>query len=182
MSETNDLAPPRVKGFPWRTLAVVSLMINLLIVGSAIGFVASGGFARRMAMGMEQQRPGAMLRGLPPEERRVLVRDLVSAWRDTGEQRQAAMSARAAMMDVARAEPYDEQKMREALAAMRGADQAVVGRYHETLLKTLGNLTAAQRVAALRAAGARPGMRGGEGRGGPGGPGRDGPPRDGPRP
>jgi hypothetical protein len=101
------------------------------------------------------------------------MRDLAGMWREGEADRRAAMQARQAVMQLARQEPFDEQKMSAALAAMRGADQAVLARYHEALAKSLGKLNAAERVAALRAAAGRPGMMrmGGQGRLGPDGQG-----------
>jgi uncharacterized membrane protein len=155
------------KKFPWRTLAVVSLAVNMLFVGAGIGFVASGAYLRRPTAVM--MRGGGPMGDLPPERRKVLMHDMFDAWRSGEEERKAANAARENVLTVAAREPYDEKAMREAMAGLRGADQAVLTHYHDTIIKTLAKLDARERVAVLSAA---PGfsMR----RWGPGHPGQGG--------
>jgi uncharacterized membrane protein len=155
------------KKFPWRTFAVVSLAVNMLVVGAGIGFFASGAYLRRpMAVMM---RTGGPMGDLAPERRKILMHDMFDAWRSGEDQRKAANVARENVLAVAAREPYDEKAMRDAMAGLRGADQGVLTHYHDTIIKTLAKLDAKERVAVLRAA---PGfsMR----RWGPGHPGQGG--------
>jgi uncharacterized membrane protein len=138
--------------FPWRTLLVASLSINLLIVGAGVGFVAAGARLRPPVLNQQVQRQ-PFLRALPPEDRTMLVQELEKAWGAGQDRRQAAVAARRALVEAAQKEPYDEAAVRKALAALRDADGAVMAGYHDALATALGKLPANQRAEALRAVG-----------------------------
>lgn len=164
-------------GFPWRTLLVVSMSINLVVVGAGIGFVASGarwrGGPPRFETQQVQRQP--FLRALPEADRERLLADMARAWSEGEAGRREAAEARRTLMSVAQQEPYNETAVRDALAQVRAKDAVVQAKYQDTLAAALGKMPPEQRVQALRAAN-RPGpLRQG---GGPGG-GRDGGPRDG---
>lgn len=181
--------------FPWRTLTVVSLAINVLIVGAAIGFFMShwprGGPPQFMGGGGPRMMQGSGLRALPDAQREELARALTGAWESGGDLRKTAQDARQRASEIVVKDPYDESAVRKALADMRTADNAVLEHYQEVLAASLGKLSSEQRLAALRAAN-RPGAGGprrlfterrfgGDGRGGgdrEGGP----PPEAAPRP
>jgi hypothetical protein len=166
-------------GFPWRTLLVVSMSINLLVVGAGIGFVASGarwrGGPPRFENQQVQRQP--FLRALPEADRERLLADMARAWSEGEAGRREAAEARRNLTNVAQQEPYNEAAVREAMAQTRAKDAAVQAKYQDTLAAALGKMPPEQRVQALRAAG-RPGplRQGGPGRDG----GREGGPRDGP--
>lgn len=148
--------------FPWRTLLVASLSINLLIVGAGIGFVAGGA---RLGAPVDQRQLGRQpfLRALVPEDRTMLMRELENA-RSAGEaDRRAAGEARRALIAAAQKDPYDEAEVRKALSELREADGAVLAGYHDALATALGKLPANGRAQALRAIG-RPGQLGQGGR------------------
>lgn len=169
-------------GFPWRTLLVVSMSINLLVVGAAIGFVASGARWRPPAFEAQQVQRQAFLRALPEADRQKLIADLGRAWSEGEAGRREAAEARRNLMNVAQQEPYNETAVREALAQMRAKDAAVQAKYQDTLAASLGKMPPDQRVQALRAA-SRPGplrQGGGPRDGRNGGPFRDGGPGRGP--
>lgn len=146
---------------PWRTLTIVSLAVNLLIIGAAIGFFASRLHEgpRPFAMRMEGRGPEGFRPRLAEPEREALARTLTGAWESGRPLREAARAAREQLSETARIDPYDQQKVREAMAQMRVADAAVLAHYQDALAAGLGALSAEQRVAALRAAG-RPGAGG----------------------
>jgi uncharacterized membrane protein len=174
--------------FPWRTLTVISLAINLLIVGAAVGFFMSHFPRGGPPFGGPRGAQGMGLRALPDAERSELARALTGAWQSGGDLREAAQQARQNTRDAVGKDPYDEAAVRKALAEMRAADNAVLQHYQEALASSLGKLSSEQRLMALRAA-SRPGAGGPgrlfrEGRRGPGG-GRgdgDGPPPEEPPP
>lgn len=178
---------------PWRAITIVSLAVNLLIVGAAVGFFMSrfprGGPDFRGGPPMQERG----LRSLPENERRDLARALTGAWESAGDLRRAARDAREGARAVVAKEPYDEAAVRKALADMRAADSAVLAHYQDALAASLSTLSAEQRALAFRAAnrgGAIGGMGGGmggrgmgmgrgDGRRGDGPPdGPDGPPRE----
>jgi uncharacterized membrane protein len=172
-------------GFPWRTLLVVSMSINLLVVGAGIGFVASGARWRPPGFEAQQVQRQPFLRALPEADRQKLLADLGRAWSEGEPGRREAAEARRNLMNVAQQEPYNEAAVREAMAQMRTKDAAVQAKYQDTLAAALGKMAPDQRVQALRAA-SRPGplrQGGGPGGGRDGGPFRDGRgPGDGPPP
>jgi uncharacterized membrane protein len=152
-----------MSSFPWRTLTIVSLAINLLIIGAAVGLSVShfshGGpprfFERREA---GEHGPQAM-RMLPQAEREALSRALIGAWESGHDLLSKARAARENVRSVAAADPYDETAVRKALADMRTADSAVLAHYQDALAGSLGKLSSEQRLIALRAA-TRPGAGG----------------------
>jgi uncharacterized membrane protein len=154
--------------FPWRTLLIASLSINLLIVGAGVGFVVSRARTPAEQVDPQQVQRQPFLRALPQQDRQMLMRELGGAFASGQSGRQAAQDARRALIEVAQKDPYDEAAVRKALAALRDADTAVVANYHDALAKALGKLPAGERAQALRAAG-RPGQMGQGGRQG-GGP------------
>jgi uncharacterized membrane protein len=139
--------------FPWRTLLVASLSINMLIVGAGIGFVASGTRLRPPMFAQQPAQRQAFLRALTPQERMLLVDDLNIGWRQGEADRQAAAQARQDLLGIATREPYDEAAVRKALGQVRADDMAVLERYQDALATALGKLPAAKRAEALRAAG-----------------------------
>lgn len=168
-------------GFPWRTLLVVSMSINLLAVGAGIGFVASGARWRPPAFEAQQVQRQPFLRALPEADRQKLLADLARAWSEGEAGRREAAEARRNLMMVAQQEPYNEAAVREAMAQMRAKDAVVQAKYQDTFAASLGKMSPEQRVQALRAA-SRPGplRQGGPGGGPRGGPFRDGGPGRGP--
>ncbi len=159
---------------PWRAITVVSLAVNLLIAGAAVGFFMSG-FPRG---GPDFRDRG--LRNLPEQQRHELARALTGAWESSRDLRRAARDAREGARAVVTKDPYDEAAARKALGDMRAADSAVLSHYQDALAANLGALSAEQRALAFRAA-SRAGPVGGLGGRGPGmrDQRRDGPP-DGP--
>jgi uncharacterized membrane protein len=149
--------------FPWRTLTVVSLAINLLVVGALIGLSVShfsrSGEPRFFPRPEGFERGPQAMRMLPDADREALSRALTGAWESSGELREQAKTARDNVGRVATVDPYDEAAVRKALADMRTADNAVLAHYQDALASGLGKLSSEHRLIALRAAN-RPGAGG----------------------
>jgi uncharacterized membrane protein len=149
--------------FPWRTVTVVSLAINLLVVGAVVGLSMShfshGGPLRFFPRPDGFERGPQAMRMLPDADREALSHALTGAWESSGDLRKQAQAARETVRGVATADPYDEAAVRKALTDMRAADNAVLAHYQDALAGSLGKLSSEQRLMALRAA-TRPGAGG----------------------
>ncbi len=149
-----------MSSFPWRTLTIVSLAINLLVVGALVGFSMSHGGPQRFFERRDggERAPQAM-RMLPDAEREALARAFTGAWESSRDLREQARAARDNVRKVATTDPYNEDAVRTALGDMRTADSAVLKHYQDALAGSLGKLSSEQRLIALRAA-TRPGAGG----------------------
>jgi uncharacterized membrane protein len=149
--------------FPWRTVTVVSLAINLLVIGALVGLSVShfahGGQPRFFPRPDGFGRGPQTMRMLPDADRQALSRALMGAWESSVDLRDQAKTARDNVGRVATVDPYDEAAVRKALADMRAADNAVLAHYQDALAGSLGKLPSERRLIALRAAN-RPGAGG----------------------
>src|SRR5690349_16222044 len=95
--------------FPWRTLLFVSVAINLLIAGTAIGAYSSGVRLDRTSPAAATRLPGprAMMASLPQEARTKVRDQLARTWTETRTLRQQAAQARRDAFDAAATEPFD---------------------------------------------------------------------------
>lgn len=144
--------------FPWRTLLFVSVAINLLIAGTAIGAYSSGVRLERAASPTATRLPGprAMMASLP-QETRAKVRDQVArTWAETRALRQNAAQARRDAFDAAATEPFDAPRVRAAFARVRTSDDAALAEFHNNMIDAFAQMTPDERrraIAALRGAG-----------------------------
>lgn len=140
--------------FPWRTLLFLSVALNLLVIGGAIGALGAGVRLEREAPEVAVVRmPGAraFLAALPPETRAKMRTELAETWRESRELRRAALQARVEAFEAASAEPYDVERVRAAFARLRAADQAAIGAFHDNVVEAFGRLTPDERRTALQA-------------------------------
>ena len=144
--------------FPWRTLLFVSVAINLLIAGTAIGAYSSGVRLERPASPTATRSPGprAMMASLP-QETRAKVRDQVArTWAETRTLRQNAVQARRDAFDAAATEPFDAARVRAAFARVRTSDDAALAEFHNNMIDAFAQMTPDERqraIIALRGAG-----------------------------
>jgi len=134
--------------FPWRTLLFVSVAINLLVIGAAVGAYSAGvRVQRESGEAIVARAPGvrAFLAAVPAEARPQLRREFGESWRETRELRRAAMEARREAYEAAATEPYDAARVRAAYANLRAADQAVIGVFHDNVADAFADLTPEQR-------------------------------------
>jgi uncharacterized membrane protein len=141
--------------FPWRTALFISLALNLVLISAAIGAYATGARLARPApereLGQRIAGQWAFMQALPPETRRALRRELGRELIDMREERAALRTARAALYEAARAEPYDSARVSAAFAAVRAADAVVIAGFHDALASSLARISAEDRAAALDA-------------------------------
>ena len=137
--------------FPTRTLLLISLAVNLLLVGAAVGVVVSGARLHRGAPGGAWTGPRAFLGALPNEHASKIRVQLEAAWGDSKGEREAARAARTDLMNVINQDKFDEAAVRTALAKMRQADDALAAKNQDTVIGVLKDLPPRERIAALGA-------------------------------
>ncbi|MFZ2030184.1 MAG: periplasmic heavy metal sensor [Vitreimonas sp.] len=144
--------------FPWRTLLFVSVAVNLLIAGTAIGAYTSGVRIERAAPATATRLPGprAMMASLPQETRAKVRDQLARTWTETRALRQQAAQARRDAFDAAATEPFDAARVRTAFARVRSSDDAALAAFHNSMIDAFAQMSPEERrvaVLALRNAG-----------------------------
>jgi uncharacterized membrane protein len=143
-----------MSGFPWRTALFVSLAFNLLVIGAAAGAFGAGVRLQRdnpQAVVDRLPGPRAFMAALPPATRVKVRAELARSWDQSRQLRDQALQARRDAFAAAAAEPYDAERVRTAFAHMRAADQAALGVFHNNIVAAFGEMTPAERHAALDA-------------------------------
>lgn len=139
MSETS---PKRQIPF-WLTLSV---MANLLLVGLVAGALLRGHPGGPAPDGMRGERP-PVLEGASREDRMLVRRMMMEAFRSAESQVEQRRSARTALGEALQIEPYDREAVRRAFVGLRTSDEAVHSEIHETLVDRLDELNIEQRKA-----------------------------------
>jgi uncharacterized membrane protein len=148
----------------WKTLLIVSLVVNLFLVGITAGLLFAGSRLMSDRLDRAGRRDGGRLavafQALPPD-RRAALREMMRG--PAREARPDLTEAREARMEAARqiaTEPYDARVVAAALARARAADARARSRIDETLAARLAELSPQERALFAQVM-----MRGG--RGGP---------------
>lgn len=142
-----------MKSFPWRTLLLVSVAINLLLLGAIAGHRLS---TRKEMIAKAEQAVGRapnirpLLEALPPERAAEVRSQLARAFIANRDKRAAAREARRKLITVGMAEPFDAQAMRAAYAEVRARDEAVSAAFHEVTVDAFVQMTPQERQAALK--------------------------------
>lgn len=141
---TDDINPPK-SGRRWTGIALIlSLAVNLLVVGVVIGAMLSGGRGHRPDGGMSSYGP--FTRALSDADQRA-VRDAVRGRGDPGAHRRELRAGFEAFLTELRRSPYDPAA---AAAALERQHQQINGQIltvREALLERLEAMTDAERAA-----------------------------------
>jgi len=148
MSESGPAAPKEpARRFNWLAAAlIVSLAFNLLVIGAAAArYYAGSAPERYQGMGQMQIIPRKFLGEMERERKMELFgvfRDYRPAFRDGRRAMREDILAIAAALE---AEPYDGEKLKQAVAQFsgRGAELAATG--GEAALALIGKLTPGER-------------------------------------
>ncbi len=127
----------------WRIVLVLSLALNLAVVGVVAGSVISGRFGdgppRSFDLGL-----GPVTRALTQDERR----DIARALRRDGELRRFDLRARVTgMVDAIQAEPFDEATLRGLMAEQASRFSAVQAKAQDAFVATVAQMTPERRAA-----------------------------------
>ena len=142
MAEDQDM----IRKWNWtRTLLVVSLGLNLLVVGMVIGSAFSHGKAdRRDPFFGGGMRPYV---ASLPESQREHVRDRLLHNRDAArEARQELRRSAQGVRDAITAEPFDADALNAAFAAQRSVYNGIASTGHHALVEILAGMTEAERA------------------------------------
>ena len=121
---------------------VVSVVLNLLLVGFVVGRLASAppGMPPDPTAGF-----GRLLRFLPEERREAVSPVLRGHMRDVMREARGLRSEHEAVYSALAAEPYDAAALSAALAALRATLNTTQEVAHRSLVEVAGTLTAAER-------------------------------------
>jgi uncharacterized membrane protein len=123
-------------------LLAASLALNLILLGAFGGLLyrTGGAFIR----GPETSGLDGYARALPSEHRRALMREIRRE--DWQERREAMTGASAALRDALRAEPFQPDAVRGALADGRAAQSALADRAAALLLARIERMSPEERA------------------------------------
>ncbi|MFK7938820.1 MAG: periplasmic heavy metal sensor [Roseovarius sp.] len=148
MSDTHtDPAP--TSGCPrWlRALLIVSLALNLLIVGLFAGVALGGGKHGGPHPSRLEQIGGPLTRALSKDERKILGRKMRETYRERTEDRQQQHALMQALIDEMRADPFDREAVAGHMAAQREILQDRVSLGQSILIDRLAMMSAEKRRA-----------------------------------
>lgn len=129
-----------------RITLLVSLALNLLVVGLVTGFFVSGGPEKRSDRN-PRDIGSLYMRALDPEDRRALRRDFTAGLASQGRDREAVVTDLQAGLDALRASPFDADAFRQAMAdqSTRRTQREEIGR--QALAAQIDEMTQAERSA-----------------------------------
>jgi len=146
MGDMKD-TPARTGAPRWmKILLVVSLGLNLLIVGAVAGAVIKGGGKWRGGPG-GHGGVGAFTRALSDEDRQVLKRRMVQEFRAERGGREAFREEMGALVTLLRAETFDAGAAAERMARVRGMFDGRIEAAQELLIAYWGEMSAQDRAA-----------------------------------
>lgn len=133
------MSEPQKRRFPF--VLTLSVLVNLVLVGLIAGVLLKGPAKRERVPAGE--RPGIELSREDRDTVRQLMRSSFEVSRDALEIRHAAERR---LVEVLRADPYDEAAARAALVELREADRAARDIVADRMFDGMGELTPEQRA------------------------------------
>ncbi|MFN3209641.1 MAG: periplasmic heavy metal sensor [Roseovarius sp.] len=144
MSDRTD-QPGRAGAPRWmKILLVVSLALNLLVLGLMAGFAIKGGPKWR---GGPPGGMGAMHRALAEEDREMLKRRMTEMFRAQPDGREAFRQEMAAIVALLRADRFDAAAASETMARVRGVFDDRIGSAQALLIDHWAQMPAEARAA-----------------------------------
>ena len=138
MADVTKTGPSRV----WRVVLVLSLALNLAVVGMIVGASVSGRFGDRPPRSFDFGL-GPVARALEPRERRQIG----LAMRRDGSLRDMDLRGNAAAMIAAlRADPFDAGALRDLMAAQAGQMAALQSNAQAALLDQISAMSPERRA------------------------------------
>ena len=121
----------------WKIVVVVSLAVNLLVLGLIVGagVMHNAGPSDRAMRGAS-----AFIAALPEPERRAVIRDLRPG-KGGLEARHGRAARFEAVLETLQQDPFDAARLEMLLQDQRGAERARIGRAEAALLARLTTMT-----------------------------------------
>ncbi len=144
MSDETETGP-RTGAPRWmRVLLVMSLALNLLVVGAAAGFAIKGGPKMR---GGPPGGMGAMHRALSQEERSELKKQMIRNFRGRTDEREAFRQEMTGLVTLLRAEEFDAAAAADRMTRVRALFDDRVAAAQTLLIAYWGEMSPEDRVA-----------------------------------
>lgn len=131
----------------------LSLAANAVLIGIVGGRLAGSGAPAAMEMEFERYGPtsdvvAAAWAQLPERDRGELREQLVAEWRAMEPERERLQEAGRAVYEAALSEPFDEQKLRDAVVVFQHKEQRLQRRAEDILIRHLEDMPPEARATA----------------------------------
>lgn len=133
-------------GFWTRSILIVSLVLNLILIGA----IAGAGLSHRS---MPDRRAGndaglgLLFDALPPRDRRDLRQQMLAVYLDRSDARRAVVTDTRSLLAALRAEPFDRDVALAVLERQRGRAEAMLQTGTDAYLERLDGMTPRERRA-----------------------------------
>ncbi len=127
-----------------RILLLISLALNLVVIGLVAGALVSGRVGDRPRLSFEL---GPFVRALDPEDRRAIIETIRSDPDVRPPSPRERRRKLVEMVQILRTEPFDPAAMEQLLAEQRDQGQRIVSRAHSALVMRLSEVSPAERAA-----------------------------------
>lgn len=139
--------PGRTLSRGWRVVLVISLALNLLVAGAAVGLYAKHGGKSGGALSRYERIGSPLARALSETDRREIRDQMRQTLRGTAEDRAAKRAHYEALIRDLRAGSFDRDAMAVHLARQRDMLVARMAHGQDLLLERIARMSAEERVA-----------------------------------
>lgn len=144
----DELTPTRSGMRPWlRVLLVLSLALNLLVVGALVGASVMGSKWRSHHPSRLEMAGGPLTRALSPEDRRAIGKEMRKAYRKEAGHRARHHDELLGLAEDLKATPFDPAAVEQRLARHRQSFDDRLGLGLQLLTKRLTQMSAEDRAA-----------------------------------
>ena len=145
MSEADQA---KTKRFPWtRVLLILSLCLNMLVIGAMAAFFSSNSGAREIGRRPPPDGPFLYIRAFSKEDRRALGRDFLRNSKKTPKDRQQWLADYQDAIDVIQQEPFDPDALSEVLTRQQDRTKSMQESGRQTMVEYLSGKTPEDRAA-----------------------------------
>lgn len=145
MSEADQA---KTKRFSWtRVLLILSLCLNMLVIGAMAAFFSSNPGAREIGRRPPPDGPFLYIRAFSKEDRRALGRDFLRNSKKAPKDRQQWLTDYQDAIDVIQQEPFDPVALSAVLNRQQDRSKSLRERGRDTMVDYLSNKTPEERAA-----------------------------------
>ncbi|MEC7669345.1 MAG: periplasmic heavy metal sensor [Pseudomonadota bacterium] len=144
----SDVQQDKPKRFPWtRVLLVVSLALNLLIVGAMATFFFANSGPREFSRRPPPDGPFLYLRAFSQEDRRALGREFFKNSKPSPEMRELALQDYQDVVDLLKQPEFNQAELTSVLDRQHQRSKSLQERGRQMMVEYLGTKTPAERAA-----------------------------------